>query len=206
MASTKRTCVQALAAAALLASSAAAGAQVTIQRPGERPLYRVELEPHVDLGFDGPPGPGTGWGYGLGGRATFEILRDGFIPNIDDSVGIGVGLDFAHYDGNGDDERGACQRFVSGPSGTHVCVQVSQTTGGPSNYWFWPVVMQWTFWLSPKWSIFGEPGLALYWFDTSRLGVVPALYVGGRYHFSKSVTLTMRLGYPTLSIGVSFLL
>jgi hypothetical protein len=30
------------------------------------------------------------------------------------------------------------------------------------------------------------------------------LYAGGRYHFSDSVALTLRIGYPTLSVGVSF--
>ena len=40
--------------------------------------------------------------------------------------------------------------------------------------------------------------------DTS---VGPAFWVGGRYHFSDSVSLTMRLGYPDLlTIGVSFFL
>jgi hypothetical protein len=32
-------------------------------------------------------------------------------------------------------------------------------------------------------------------------------YAGGRYHFSDSVGLTIRLGFPTaLSVGVSFFL
>jgi hypothetical protein len=201
-----RATLLAIAALAALTRSSTAGAQLTIQQPGQRPLYRLELEPHLDLGFDDPPGPGTGWGYGVGGRATFEILRDGFIPNIDDSVGIGVGLDFAHYDGNGDDTRGTCQRFAPGPAGTPVCVQVSQTAGGPSNYWFWPLVMQWNFWLTPRWSVFGEPGLAMYLFDDRRVGVVPVLYLGGRFQLTRAITLTMRLGYPTISFGASFLL
>lgn len=72
-----------------------------------------------------------------------------------------------------------------------------------------PVVMQWNFWLSRNWSVFGEPGVAL------RLGDKPkgkghwgpvALWAGGRYHFSDQVALTMRLGQPTFSVGVSFFL
>jgi hypothetical protein len=39
----------------------------------------------------------------------------------------------------------------------------------------------------------------------NQTGIQPALYVGGRYHFSESVALTMRLGFPTVSVGVSFL-
>lgn len=32
------------------------------------------------------------------------------------------------------------------------------------------------------------------------------LYAGGRYHFTDDIALTMRIGYPTFSLGVSFLL
>jgi hypothetical protein len=79
-----------------------------------------------------------------------------------------------------------------------------------NDIWF-PVVMQWNFFLSRNWSVFGEPGLALRFESHDGpdrgLKVEPfQLYVGGRYHFSENVTLTMRLGYPTFSVGVSFLL
>ena len=96
---------------------------------------------------------------------------------------------------------------------------------------FWvPVVIQWNFFLSTHWSVFGEPGLALHyssWGDgcvsgnyvdvgggtryydcgnaPSRLGVDPfVLFVGGRYHFTEQVALTMRIGWPYASVGVSF--
>ncbi len=191
---------------ALLASSPETPAQTTIQAPGERPPYHVELEPHLALGPSDPPGPGTGWGYGAGFRATFEIVPRGFIGSINDSVAIGVGADFGHYDGNGDVVPGTCKRFVPGPAGTSVCVEVSQTSDGASNYWFLPVVLQWNFWLTRQWSVFAEPGLSPYWSDARGLGVTPALWAGGRYRFSKSATLTMRIGYPTIDFGVSFFL
>ena len=72
-------------------------AQSTIRNPGDRPLYRIELEPHLLAGAFGPPGWGTGAGLGIGGRASFEVARDGFIPSINDSVSVGVGLDYLHY-------------------------------------------------------------------------------------------------------------
>jgi hypothetical protein len=31
------------------------------------------------------------------------------------------------------------------------------------------------------------------------------LYAGGRYHITDRITLTIRIGYPTFSIGASFL-
>jgi hypothetical protein len=69
--------------------------------------------------------------------------------------------------------------------------------------------------------VFGEPGFAIYhgFFSTcqnfngtacahptgfAETGIVPALFLGGRYHFTDRVSLTMRIGYPTLSVGVSF--
>ena len=69
-----------------------------------------------------------------------------------------------------------------------------------------PVGMQWNFWLSRHWSVFGEPGVV---FRTGQhgdhLGWL-GLWAGGRYHFTDRIALTMRVGTPTLSVGVSFLL
>jgi hypothetical protein len=32
------------------------------------------------------------------------------------------------------------------------------------------------------------------------------LWVGGRFHFNDKISLTMRIGYPDFSFGVSFFL
>ncbi|MBX3261282.1 MAG: hypothetical protein KIS78_34125 [Labilithrix sp.] len=72
---------------------------------------------------------------------------------------------------------------------------------------FIPVAMQWNFWLSNHWSVFGEPGIGIAANrDRGRDLVHPILMVGGRYHFNDKVSLTMRLGYPAFSIGASFFL
>jgi hypothetical protein len=70
-----------------------------------------------------------------------------------------------------------------------------------------PVVLQWNFWLSTHWSVFGEPGLAVV-FDHGDGRFGPVVYAGGRYHFTPAIALTLRLGVPALdaAIGVSFLL
>lgn len=181
-----------------------AAAQSTIQHPGDRASYSLELEPHVLATPFNPPGDGGGSGFGGGLRASFEVMHVGFVPSINDSIAIGVGTDFVHYQGNGNGS-GVCTRYAPGPANTNVCVEVSGT-GGPTNYAFVPLTLQWNFWLARRWSVFGEPGLTLYWFDYRSLGVSPALYVGGRFHILDWLTLTMRIGYPTLSLGVSFLL
>lgn len=174
-----------------------AHAQSSIRVPGQRPPYALELEPHVLLTPFGAPDAPSGDGYGLGVRGTIEIAPEGFIPKLNDSVGIGFGIDWIHYNGVGG--RGYCWQFEYTAQGVPVCVQTT-----PPNYIFVPVVMQWNFWLHRQWSVFGEPGLAL----THRagdFGVVPVFMAGGRFHFSDSVALTMRLGYPSFSLGVSFL-
>jgi hypothetical protein len=119
------------------------------------------------LGFGDPffrtPLPGAGF------RGTFHIAN-GFVKSINDSVGIGFGIDV--------------------------------TTDGRVLV---PVVLQWNFWLSTHWSVFGEPGLAIGSGGT-HAAVWPAFFLGGRYHFTDRIALTMRVGYPALSVGVSFLL
>ena len=188
----------------VLLAAGAARAQSTIKSPGQHPHYSFEAEPHVLVGLLDPPGFGAGTGLGVGFRGTFNVAPEGFLPKLNDSVGIGVGLDYLRYDG-WQGRRGGCERFVSAPSGAPVCVE---TTGNLSraSYFYVPAVMQWSFWLHRRWSVFGEPGVALY-VEDGNLEFTPfVLYLGGRYHFSDTVTLTLRVGYPTFSLGLSVLL
>jgi len=163
-----------------------AQAQNLIKNPTAHPHYLVELEPHLLLDFIGEDN------LGLGGRATFVIVDPGFVTTINNSVGIGVGLD-----------------WMSGPEHCNA-------DGGfchDHDRWNVPVVMQWNFWFTPHWSAFGEPGLAFrlrgnehnfHGDDDVDLDV--ALYAGGRYNFNDHIALTMRLGWPAFSIGASFFL
>ncbi len=186
-----------------LAAVPRAQAQSTIKRPGQRPAYAFELEPHGLLGAFEPPGDGRGTGFGLGIRGTIEVLKEGFLPKLNDSVGIGFGLDFVHYGGNGQ-VRGYCASFVTGPSGVPVCVETTSAYGRRS-YFYLPVVMQWNFWLHRTWSAFGEPGLSVYFSDGDLRFTPFIVFLGGRYHFTDNISLTLRLGYPTISLGASFL-
>lgn len=199
----------ALRAAGVLLTTCAIGtlcddarAESTIRRPGARTAYSVELEPHLVLGSFDPPGPGAATGLGAGLRSTIELSPRGFISKLNDSVGIGLGLDWVRYDHA---VRGRCTRFEAGPNDTRICTEVDGGTRG-QHYLIAPVVMQWNFWLARRWSVFGEPGMFFSFhpddFDVSLL----SLSVGGRWHFSETATLTLRIGYPTQSLGVSFLL
>lgn len=195
-----------LAARAVFALTAAAGVTVwaeaafadtlIINRPGYHPRYTFEAEPHLLLGFVDPPGNAGGNGVGLGFRGTVKVLENGFVPSINNNIGVGFGLDFVHYGSS------RCVRFnLAG-----FC----ERSDAVDDVWF-PVVLQWNFFLSRNWSVFGEPGFALRYESWdgpgSHLHFDPVqFYVGGRFHFTDNITLTMRLGYPTFSLGASFLL
>ncbi len=143
---------------------------MVIKFPGQHPNYVFEAEPHGLLA------PFHQFLPGVGFRGTVEIVDNGFVSSINNSVGIGFGLDWV--------DHGA---------------------------WV-PVVMQWNFWLSRNWSVFGEPGISIRVGEgidghAKNRGVEwLALWVGGRFHFTDRITLTMRIGRPTLAVGVSFLL
>jgi hypothetical protein len=154
------------AALGLLPGIARAQEHSIIRNPGDHPSYFFEAEPHGIIGYAPFDDAGT---FGVGFRGTFNIAN-GFIPNINNSVGVGVGFDI-----------------------------------GVDGRFYVPVVMQWNFWLSTHWSVFGEPGLAFV-SGANDTNVFPALFVGGRYHFTDRIALTIRLGYPDVSVGVSFFL
>jgi len=187
-------------------STANAREDVVIRSARTPMSYEVELEPHLVLGTE-PPGPGQGSGVGAGVRANFVILPEGFIPKVNDSVAIGVGLDFGRYYGNWsvNGYQNQCLHFESGPNGTQICTEVT-SNGGTYTYVYIPVVMQWNFWLTRRFSAFGEPGVDFYYLGNHGVSAVPALYLGGRLQLSDRITLTGRIGYPTVAIGVSFML
>jgi len=179
----------------------AAADTLVIRRPGAHPNYGFEAEPHALLGFIDPPGHGHGNGFGFGFRGTVELVDNGFVETINNTIGIGFGVDYVHYSLG----RSRCVRPVQG----QLCTDEDDAYD-VDNLWF-PVVMQWNFFLSRNWSVFGEPGAALRYEssedDDASLKLEPLqFYAGGRYHFAEAMTLTLRAGYPTFSVGLSFLL
>jgi hypothetical protein len=179
----------------------------TIKHPGDHPKYAVEIEPHGVWGwthYNYAPVDG----FGLGARFSIPVTDDGFVKSINNSVAITFGVDWLHYSGTN------CY-YYNDPRFRGPCYDV-----GDANYLFFPVAMQWNFFVAQHWSVFGEPGLVIYhgFFDycgaappgapcsnPTTTGVDVAFFVGGRYHFGDHVALTMRIGYPTFSLGVSFM-
>jgi hypothetical protein len=193
-----------LAAGVLAAACLGTGAARADIRTPNPPKYPVEIEPHLLLAPD-IYGYG-GASFGLGARFSIPVMSPGFVKSINDSIAITFGPDlvnFAGYTYYGNCNRNGCVAY------------------GAGDFWalYSSVALQWNFFLSDHWSVFGEPGVGFrhaFWgtgycpagYACGGYGVdtlYPTFWAGARYHFSKSVALTMRLGYPVfLSIGVSF--
>ncbi len=197
--------------AAVLALPTAAEAQ--IKQPGAHPDYSVELEPHLVLDW-GDDHHGYGYhddGIGLGMRATIPFLDNGPVSSINNNMGIGFGLDWAH---NGN----ACDYYYYGNR------RYTGTDCSWDNFHL-PIVVQWNFWLTPIVSVFGEAGLEISHFrwsiDDGRFcgdprfdcsgsdtGIYPVFWGGGRFLFGKGAKVggVVRLGWPYVSLGVGILL
>lgn len=196
-----RIVIGTLGALALTASDA--HAQSTIKNPNP-PRYSVEIEPKLNFGpTDVYTYGGTAFGPGV--RFSIPLMSPGFVKSINDSVAITFGLDLIHYSGYRYYQN--CGRFGCGYYDA-------------GDFWaaYFPVAMQWNFWLTEHWSVFAEPGLAIrhaFFSDAycdpglyncgRRDDIFFAVFVGGRFKFSEKVALTMRIGHPILfSIGLSF--
>lgn len=195
-----------LFATVVLPGSAAADG--TIRQPGDHPKYVIEIEPHGHIGWD-YIGYGS-FGFGAGVRFSIPFMDNGFVPRINNSPAISFGVDWMHYE--------TCYYRYLAYAGY----------GCSANYFYFPVALQWNFFVARHWSVMAEPGFAPYvgtytspcdvvppnqYSDCvlrderpARFSVTPWINFGARYHFNDHVALTMRVGYPTFfSLGVSFM-
>lgn len=169
-------------------------ANAQINTPGRHPRYTAELEPHLVWQWTGDERAHND-GIGMGFRASIPLLQDGPVPTINNSLAISFGIDWAHFP--------ECYDY-----------------GDCSEDDFWvPVVAQWNFYLTSVISIFPEFGLgfrdAIIDYDGpcrgngcrgSALEVHPVLWFGARFQLANAVALVLRLGTPSLQLGVSFFL
>jgi hypothetical protein len=202
----KHLIVGSLACLALGAFATAASAQ--IENPGKHPSYGVELEPHLVVQWDDDPSWWGEDGIGLGLRASFPVLDNGPVRTINNSLAIGVGLDWAHFDDS-------CGPNPNGPLDDDCSAD---------DFWL-PVVVQWNFFFSDLISAFPELGIGIehtrwdgYWCgrgnnpyrcgdgDTSDTDIELVLWLGVRFHLAENFALTLRLGTPSLLLGASFFL
>ncbi len=189
----------------------ASGARAQIDHPGGHEHYNVELEPHLVVQWADQP-VATNDGFGVGLRASIPVMQDGPVTTIDNSLAVTLGLDWAHF-GN------SCLYYY----GFNGQVRPGLPRGDCSANDFWlPIAMQWNFFFSKLISAFPELGLGIHhwaWdvnavcangnlcrYNGSDTGVDIVLWLGVRFHLSKSFALTLRLGTPSLNLGASFFL
>lgn len=169
-----------------LASASVARGQ-DIKDPNGHPDYRVELDAHFTatifrhglIGFKG--GKGKDYfgvpGFGGGIRASIELADPMFLPKLNNTIAITFGMDVT-----------SCE----------VCRNDAVL--------YFPIALQWNFFFSKEWAAMGELGPMI----RADLGdeVLPDLYtsIGGRYLFGDSGALTLRLGFPFVTLGGSFFL
>ncbi|HEX6272641.1 MAG TPA: hypothetical protein VFZ53_06375, partial [Polyangiaceae bacterium] len=146
-------------------------------------------------------------GVGLGLRASIPFVRNGPIPQINNNVGISFGGDFVFFDAD----------FGCRNDGNAL---LGDDCSG-SNLWL-PVTFQWNFFFTKVVSAFFEPGLAIsYWQrdwiddcggdpcerNASDLDLAEfVVFFGGRFLFTERAGMTVRIGWPYVSVGGSFLL
>jgi hypothetical protein len=176
------------------------------KNPGEHPHYSVELEPHLVLDWAGAPGPDSE-GFGAGFRASIPIFHNGPINNINNNMAITFGFDWSR---------------ASRPCGAWRDARMGWTDDCDIDSFWFPVALQWNFFLTDVISVFGEPGLAIVHYrwdrwqrcwapgycdaDGSDTRLRPVLWGGARFLVSNNIGITVRLGYPSITAGVSFLL
>jgi hypothetical protein len=158
--------------------AAVAHGQTIIKRPhhGPRP-YQLDL--HAGFAY-------VGAGLAAGGRFGIPIVTNGFVKKINNAVYINFGADLYFID--------------SGKNDHAIGLGI-------------PVTLHWEFYFTPEWSAFGEAGPNFFihpvvfkgdkWkFSGSHWVSVTA---GGRYFINNALALTLRIGNPYSSFGVTFL-
>jgi hypothetical protein len=192
--SVRRFLIASAAMAALtvptLASADVVGESPQAPRWGNPAAYPLELEPHFAFGAENVYGA-TGFGAGLRVGIPLAVGHVGAAP---DNLAISFGGDILHYDN--------C--YYGNDCG--------------ANYLMVPVAAQWNVFVARRVSFFAEGGAFLYkgWFDgcgpdgpgcsaPSNFGLLPTVALGGRVHIGDNAAFTLRIGYPTSTLGVSFM-
>jgi len=171
-----------LAALAIVAVTSAVQAQPPGAN-GQNKIDSVRFDVHAMIGW--------WWAFGAGFRVDIPIVPDGFIDSLDDEFAITFGGEAAFV--NWDNNRG-CSRY-----------------GCWGDWSIWPVVAaQWNFYLTPKWSIFPELGLAVAIHECNGGNVCasasPLVSFGARWHFAPPrVALLLRVTFPFgFQVGLNF--
>ena len=175
----------ALATITAAAPSHAQAQSVDISRPhtGSRPF---QLDVHAGLAW---------WGFGVASGVRFGIplVENGFVTSINNAVYLNFGADFY---------------FIR-----------HRRSGGIEEYdpgFGIPVALHWEFYFNETWSAFAELGVNVWFhpaffrgrdfFDNDYGGAWFLAAIGGRLHINNVIALTVRVGSPYASFGITFLI
>jgi hypothetical protein len=160
-------------------------------REDEPSAYPIEIEPHFSFGAgDVYAAAGVGAGLRVSIPVVYSLLR-----NVPDNLAISFGGDLINYS----------DCYYGNDCG--------------ANYLMLPVAAQWNVFVARRVSLFAEGGLFVYkgFFNgcgpgdgpgcspPSDFGVLPTIAVGARIHMGDNASFVARIGYPTITLGVSFL-
>ena len=115
-------------------------------------------------------------------------------PFDEDQVGVGAGVTGTFNVAN--------EGFINRLNDS-VGISIGADWTGSGSYHL-SAAMQWNFWLSHRFSVFGAPGIGVQFFDDD-VNLWPAFGGGGRLHFGPNFALTLRAGFPVSAIGISLL-
>jgi hypothetical protein len=183
-------------------------AEGIIKHPGDHPKYAVELEPHGLLDWDSHYWGGTG--FGLGMHAVIPVVDNGPVSTINNNIGIGFGIDWSHFSNNN------CGFYA----GAGIVINAN-ICDADSNTLRFPIYAQWNFFFTKVVSVLAEGGFGIYhsWYElntnvvcaggycgSNRTSAFPYFEGGGRFLLGDTVGIVVRVGYPFLTVGATFLL
>jgi hypothetical protein len=155
---------------------------------GTRPF---QLEFHGGLAW-------YGFGFVGGGRFGIPLVHNGFVSSLDNAVYLNFGGDFYFVD-----DYGCYAPNPGDPCDVH-------------GYRFamgFPVALHWEFYFSDMWSAFAELGFQVFlppslfyrgYVDYgAHVGQWVIAAAGGSLHLGDVVALTLRVGNPYLSFGIT---
>jgi hypothetical protein len=139
-------------------------------------------------------------------HAAIPIVDNGPVSTINNNMAIGFGLDWSHF------SEGNC--FINGRG---VIINGVACNGSMNTLRF-PVYAQWNFFFTKVVGVLAEAGFGIYhsWYEfdaavcpgcsNSHTSAFPYFEGGGRFLFGDSVGVVVRIGYPFLTVGATFLL
>ena len=156
------------------------------------PNYLVELEGHITLAYL----EAFGFGAGGGARLSVPFIRKWPVRGGDNALAVSVGLDIVHFN------------YLPGgaPDGETI----------PVIAFYVPAAIQWNFWLGSLASVFIEPTLNFRYATfpencptqyacSPTTAFLPMIAIGARFRVVDDLAVTVRLSWPLMSLGASWL-